>query len=109
VREILITPECLKFIDNEDKRVSVKFFQLIEVIEEVMIVHSNFVKKLTNTDFYELRIKAGNEIRIIIFTIDHSNFSECTKAVCLNGFHKKSTKDYKKAIKQAEKLLKDYF
>ncbi len=77
-------------------------------MEEVKIVHTNFIKKLVNTDFYELRIKAGNEIRIIIFSIDHSNFSECTKAVCLNGFQKKSTKDYKKAIKQAEKLLKDY-
>jgi hypothetical protein len=108
VRDILITPECLKFIDNQDKRVSVKFFQLIEVIQEVKIVHSNFIKKLTNTDFYELRIKAGNEIRVIIFAIDHANFSECTKAVCLNGFHKKSTRDYKKAIKQAEKLLKEY-
>ena len=108
MRDILITPECLKFIDNQDKRVSVKFFQLIEVIQEVKIVHSNFIKKLTNTDFYELRIKAGNEIRVIIFAIDHANFSECTKAVCLNGFHKKSTRDYKKAIKQAEKLLKEY-
>ncbi len=108
MREILITPECLEFIDNQDRRVSIKFFQLIEVIEEVKVVHSNFVKKLINTDFYELRIKAGNEIRVIIFSIDHSNFTECTKAVCLNGFHKKSTKDYKKAIKQAEKLLKDY-
>jgi hypothetical protein len=108
VRDILITPECLKFIDNQDKRISVKFFQLIEVIQEVKIVHSNFIKKLTNTDFYELRIKAGNEIRVIIFAIDHANFSECTKAVCLNGFHKKSTRDYKKAIKQAEKLLKEY-
>lgn len=108
MREILITPECLKFIDNQDKRVSIKFFQLIEVIEEVKVVHSNFIKKLTNTDFYELRIKAGNEIRVIIFSVDHSNFSECTKAVCLNGFLKKSTQDYKKAIKQAENLLKDY-
>ena len=108
MREILITPECLAFIDNQDKRVSIKFFQLIEVIEEIKIVYSNFIKKLVNTNFYELRIKAGNEIRIIIFAIDHSNFSECRKAVCLNGFHKKSTKDYKKAIKQAEKLLKDY-
>ncbi|MDZ7743664.1 MAG: type II toxin-antitoxin system RelE/ParE family toxin [Bacteroidota bacterium] len=108
MREILITPECLSFIDSQDKKVSIKFFQLIEVIEEVKIVHSNFIKKLTNTDFYELRIKAGNEIRVIIFAIDHSNFSECSKAVCLNGFHKKSTKDYKKAIKQAEKLLKEY-
>ncbi|MCK9452994.1 MAG: type II toxin-antitoxin system RelE/ParE family toxin [Bacteroidales bacterium] len=104
----MITSECLEFVDNQDKRVSIKFFQLIEVIEEVKIVHSNFIKKLTNTDFYELRIKAGNEIRVIIFAIDHSNFSECTKAVCLNGFLKKSTKDYKNAIKQAENLLKDY-
>ncbi len=108
MREILITTECLEFIDNQNERVSTKFFQLIEVIEEVKIVHSNFIKKLINTDFYELRIKAGNEIRVIIFTVDHSNFSECTKAICLNGFHKKSTKDYKKAIKQAEKLLKNY-
>jgi len=109
MREILITTECLEFIDNQNERVSTKFFQLIEVIEEVKIVHSNFVKKLINTDFYELRIKAGNEIRVIIFAVDHSNFSECTKAICLNGFQKKSTKDYKKAIKQAEKLLKNYF
>jgi hypothetical protein len=108
MREILITPECLEFIDSQDKRVSDKFFQLIEVIEEVKVVHSNFIKKLTNTNFYELRIKSGNEIRVIIFTVDHSNFSECSKAICLNGFLKKSTKDYKKAIKQAEKLLKNY-
>ena len=108
MREILITTECLEFIDNQNERVSTKFFQLIEVIEEVKIVHSNFVKKLINTDFYELRIKAGNEIRVIIFAVDHSNFSECTKAICLNGFQKKSTKDYKKAIKQAEKLLENY-
>ena len=108
MREMLITTECLEFIDNQNERVSIKFYQLIEVIEEVKIVHSNFVKKLINTDLYELRIKAGNEIRVIIFAVDHSNFSECTKAICLNGFHKKSTKDYKKAIKQAEKLLENY-
>ncbi len=108
MREITITPECLDFIDNQNERVSIKFFQIIEVIGEVKVVHTNFVKKLMNTQFYELRIKAGNEIRIIIFAIDHLNFAECTKAVCLCGFLKKSTKDYKKAIKQAEKLLNDY-
>ena len=81
---------------------------MVEILGEVKIVHSNFVKKLINTDFYELRIKAGNEIRIIMFTIDNSNFTECSGIVCLNGFQKKSTKDYKKAIKQAEKLLEKY-
>ena len=108
MREIVITQECLDFIDSQDERVIKKFFQLIEVIGEVRIVHSNFIKKLQNTQFYELRIKAGNEYRIVIFAIDHLSFTECTKAICLNGFHKKSTKDYRKAIKQAEKILDVY-
>ncbi|MFW6248695.1 MAG: type II toxin-antitoxin system RelE/ParE family toxin [Bacteroidota bacterium] len=107
-REIDITEYCLDFIDRQSERVSEKFFQLIVIMQEVKIVHTNFVKKLTNTRFYELRIKAGNEYRIIIFAIDHLNFSECTKAVCLNGFIKKSNKDYLKAINEAEKILEEY-
>jgi len=108
MREIDITEYCLEYIDKQGKRVSDKFFQLVVIMEEAKIVHTNFVKKLTNTKFYELRIKAGNEYRVIIFAIDHLNFSECTKVVCLNGFLKKSNKDYLKAIKEAEKILEEY-
>ena len=108
MREIDITEYCLEYIDNQGKRVSDKFFQLVVIMEEVKIVHTNFVKKLTSTKFFELRIKAENEYRVIIFAIDHLNFSECTKAVCLNGFLKKSNKDYLKAIKEAEKILEEY-
>ena len=108
MREIVITDECLEFIDNQGVRVSDKFFQLIEIMGEFKVVHQNFVKKLQNTQFYELRIKAGNEYRVIIFAIDHLNFAECKKAICLNGFVKKSNKDYKKALGKAENLLKDY-
>lgn len=106
--EIDITEECLKFIDNQGEKVSLKFFQLIEVIGELKVVNTNFLKKLHSTQFYELRIKAGNEYRIVIFAIDHLNFAECTKAMCLCGFQKKSTKDYKKAVKQTEKILEEY-
>lgn len=108
MREIDITEECLEFIDKQNDRVSLKFFQLVEVIGEIKVVNSNFLKKLQSTQFYELRIKAGNEYRIVIFAINHLNFAECTKAVCLCGFQKKGTKDYNKAIKQAEKILEDY-
>ena len=108
MREIDITEKCLEFIDAQGKRVSDKFFQLIEIIGEVKIVHTNFVKKLINSRFYELRIKAGNEYRVLIFAIDHLNFSECTIAVCLNGFIKKSNKDYIQAIKEAERILEGY-
>ena len=108
MREIDITQECLDFIDNQDERTTLKFWQLIEVMTEIKVVHSNFVKKLQSTQFYELRIKSGNEYRVIIFAVDHLNFSECTKAVCLTGFLKKSTKDYNKAIKAAERNLEEY-
>jgi len=108
MREIYITESCLDFIDQQSDNVALKFFQLIEVISEVKIVNANFLKKLQTTQFYELRIKAINEYRIVIFAIDHLNFAECTKAVCLYGFQKKSTKDYKKAIKQAERILETY-
>jgi hypothetical protein len=108
MRDVEITQVCLDFIESQNDRVIDKFFQLIEVISEVKVVHQNFIKKLQNTHFYELRIKAGNEYRIVIFAIDHLNFSECTKAICLNGFIKKSTKEYKKALVQAEKILSEY-
>ena len=108
MREIDITTECLEFIDSQDQRVIDKFFQLIEVIGEVRVVNTNFVKKLQSSKFYELRIKAGNEYRVVIFAIDHMNFNECSRAVCLNGFLKKSNKDYIKAIKRAERILEDY-
>lgn len=75
MREIDITEKCLEFIDSQGQRISDKFFQLIEIIGEVRIVNANFVKKLTNSRFYELRIKAGNEYRVLIFAIDHLNFS----------------------------------
>ncbi len=108
MREIEITEECLEYIDAQNQRVSKKFFQLVEVIGEIKVVNTTFVKKLQNTHFYEMRIKAGNEFRIVLFAIDHLNFIECTRAVCLYGFQKKSTKDYNKAIKKAEVILQKY-
>jgi hypothetical protein len=49
VREIDITEECLEFIDNQSERVGLKFLQLIEVIGEIKVVNSNFLKKLQST------------------------------------------------------------
>ena len=108
MREIDITKECLGFIDSQNEKVALKFFHMLEIMEEIKVVNKTFVKKLVSTKFYELRIKAGNEYRVIIFAIDHLNFNECSKAVLLCGFQKKATKDYKKNIKLAEKILEEY-
>jgi hypothetical protein len=62
MREIDITEECLEFIDNQNEIVGLKFFQLIEVIGEIKIVNSNFLKKLQSTQFYELKQEMNIEL-----------------------------------------------
>lgn len=72
------------------------------------IVNSKFVKNLENTEFYEMRVSVGtNEYRTIIFTIDTNSFIECEHAILLNGFQKKSTKQYRGEIEKAKKIIND--
>ena len=64
-REIKMTPECHAFIAEQPQRVLDKFYEVIAVLIEIQVVGAPYVKKLTNTRFYELRLKAvsrGNEL-----------------------------------------------
>lgn len=75
-------------------------------METQYVVSNKFVKKLLNSDFYEVRVSVStNEYRTIIFAVDNESFIESTKVILLNSFLKKSEKDYKKAISKAEKIL----
>lgn len=106
LRKIEITADCLSFIDAQDSRFGKKVFQIIEVVVELKTVHAHFVKKLVGTTYYELRIKAEKEYRLIMYPVDSDDFNQCSKAICLVGFIKKSTSDYKKALKRADTILK---
>lgn len=109
MREIYLSEECESYIlKDSSQRVQKKFKYLLEVIEKQKIVHNSIVEKLTNTRYYELKIKAENQIRVIIFTIDKENFIEANQIILLNGFLKRTNKDYQKAIKIADKLLPKY-
>lgn len=109
MRQIYISEECENYILQESsERVKKKFKYLLEVIEGQKIVHTSIVKKLTNTKYYELKIKAENQIRVILFTIDKENFNQANQIILLNGFLKRTNKDYQKAIKIADKLLLKY-
>ena len=107
-REIEITPECYAFIAEQPQRVLDKFYEVIAVLIGIRVVGAPYVKKLTNTRFYELRVKAVQEYRFILYPIDHKNFTLAKKVICLNGFVKKSTKDYPKAMSRGNELLKIY-
>lgn len=75
-------------------------------METIDIIPIKFVKKLANSDFYELRISTDNEIRVIIFTFDNDNINQAQKVILLNGFIKKDTKDYYQHIEKAITILR---
>jgi len=78
---------------------------ILQVIQDEDIVSTKFIKKLANSDFYELRISTDNEYRIINFTIDNDNFINSTRILLLNGFVKKSESDYVKQIIIAQNIM----
>ena len=50
-------------------------------------------------------IKTSAFEAFILFTVDHPTLIEATQVLLLNGFLKKSTKDYKKQIEIADKII----
>ncbi len=98
-----------EFYNSLPANVQNKVNYALNIIAVVKVVNTKLIKKLIDTNFYELRISVGNEFgneyRVVLFTIDHENFIEAEQILLLNGFMKKSTKDYKKEIKKAEQIL----
>ena len=105
MRTMIRSAEFDEFYNSLPANVQNKVKYAMNVIAEIKVVNTKLVKKLIDTDFYELRISVGNEYRVILFTIDHENFIEAEQLLLLNGFMKKSTKDYKKEIEKAEQIL----
>lgn len=89
-RNLIFSPEYIEFEQSSNPRTREKLRYAVAILETVQPIPTKFVKKLTNTDFYELRVSVDNEVRVIL----------------LNGFVKKSTKDYDKEITKAINILR---
>ena len=96
------------FYNSLNNRAKNKVDYVFEHIRTEKNVSTKFVKNLTNTDFYEMRISVDNEYRVILFAIDDDNFINANEIVLLNGFVKKSTADYEKQITIALKLMEEF-
>ncbi|WP_269240904.1 type II toxin-antitoxin system RelE/ParE family toxin [Flavobacterium limnophilum] len=108
MRNLQFTDEFLEFINQSESNVKIKINYLFEVIKTQTVINAKVAKKLVNTDFYEIRIQVNNEYRVIVFTLDHDNITQSKEILFLNGFIKKSTKDYDKQIKKAAKILEQW-
>ena len=105
-RELIFSNEFWSFYKSQNQKVQLKFDYVINIIMTERVITTKFVKHLENTDLYEMRVSLGtNEYRTILFAMDNDNIILSTRILVLNAFQKKSTKDYKKQIEIAQKIL----
>lgn len=105
-RELIFSNEFWSFYKSQNQKVQLKFDYVINILMTERVITTKFVKHLENTDLYEMRVSLGtNEYRTILFAMDNDNIILSTRILVLNAFQKKSTKDYKKQIEIAQKIL----
>ncbi|MDR1119787.1 MAG: type II toxin-antitoxin system RelE/ParE family toxin [Dysgonamonadaceae bacterium] len=94
-----------EFYFSLNSRTKKKIEYILQIIQDEEVVSTKFVKKIVNSDFYEMRISADNEYRIINFTMDDDSFIRSNNVLLLNGFIKKSESDYAKQILLAQNIM----
>lgn len=104
MRTIFKTDEFTRFYDSLDQDTKEKIEYILYLIETLPWVHSRFMKKLVGTPYYEVRISVDNEYRILV-SMDQPLLSQAKRVLLINGFQKKSTKDYKAQIARADKII----
>ena len=107
MRTVIKTSAFDAFYASVGERVQSKIDYALTVIIHMKVVSTKFVKKSAGTEFYEMRVSAGNEYRVILFSVDSENFIEAERIVLLNGFMKKSKNDYKTQISIAENIMEE--
>lgn len=93
------------FLLDQPQKVQDKIFKIIEAIETLERVPSNYLKHLTGTDgLYEARIQLGSNIwRVFCF------FDGDKLVVLMNGFQKKTQKTPKNQIEKALSIMAEYY
>lgn len=59
IRSILYSDEFREFKDSLDKRTQNKIDYNVSILKTVYILSTKFVKKVINTNFYEMRVSVG--------------------------------------------------
>ena len=109
IRELYFSEEFLEFYNTLEDRIKTKFEHTMDIIRTEYILSTKFVKHLDGTDLYEMRVSVStNEYRTILFAVDDDDIILSKRILLLNGFLKKSTKDYSRQIKIAKRILEDF-
>jgi Phage derived protein Gp49-like (DUF891). len=109
IRELYFSDEFADFYNKLQDKVKAKFEHTMDIIRTEYVLSTRFVKHLENTELYEMRVSVStNEYRTILFAVDNDNIILSKRILLLNGFLKKSTKDYSKQIKIAKQIIEEF-
>ena len=106
VREVIAYENYFEdFLLKQPKKVQDKIFKIIEAIETLERVPSNYLKHMVGTNgLYEARIKLGSNIWRVFCFFDNNKL-----VILLNGFQKKTQKTTKNEIVLALSLMAKYY
>jgi len=106
IREIVAYKGYFKeFLLNQPLKVQNKIYKILEAIETLERIPSNYLKFITGTEgLFEARIQLGSDIwRVFCF------FDKGRLVILLNGFQKKTQKTPQTEIDKALSLMKEYY
>lgn len=106
VREVIAFKNYFEdFLLEQPKKVQDKIFKIIEAIETLERVPSNYLKHLAGTSgLYEARIQLSTNIWRVFCFFDGEKL-----VVLMNGFQKKTQKTPKNEIEKALKIMAEYY
>lgn len=94
-----------EFLKKQPIKVQNKIFKIIEAIETLERVPSNYLKMLIGTNgLYEARIQLGSDIWRVFCFFDNGKL-----VILLNGFTKKTQKTPQNEIDKALNLMQKYY
>jgi len=106
IREVIAYKNYfVDFLTKQPIKVQNKIFKIIEAIETLERIPTNYLKLITGTNgLYEARIQLGSDIwRVFCF------FDKGKLVILLNGFQKKTQKTPENEIEKAIILMKEYY
>ena len=92
-----------EFIDSQPSKVAQKIAWVLNAVQELEKVPKIYFKKITDTDFYEVRIEiSGNIYRLLGF------FHNGNIVILTNGFQKKTQKTPSNEIEICKERMKEF-
>ena len=106
IREVIAFKNYFEdFLLGQPRKVQDKIFKIIEAIEMLERVPSNYLKAMEGTNgLYEARIQLASNIWRVFCFFDNGKL-----VILLNGFQKKTQKTPKNELEKALRLMKEYY